>query len=227
MNAGWLIIRWAASCCPAGHRARPRGGLALRVRRLDRGRGAADAAALLSRARRAAARRGAAPELVHPAGAAFADLRQRHRALSRGALLELLYPFALVLGVALSAYARRLARWPFGAPWWAFTFRSTRSPTPRCAMRRTIRSRRGARSRRSRSRSPRCSWRWSSCARCSGADPGKQGAQRAEVHRLHQVRVEAGFGAAAPVFRQPVAGDRDQPRRRRPLTIAPARRATS
>ncbi|HZN85418.1 MAG TPA: hypothetical protein VFB53_01415 [Burkholderiales bacterium] len=36
--------------------------------------------------------------------------------------LELLYPFALVLGVALFAYARRLARWSFGAPWWAFTF---------------------------------------------------------------------------------------------------------
>ena len=36
--------------------------------------------------------------------------------------LELLFPFALVLGVALFAYARRLARWPFGAPWWAFTF---------------------------------------------------------------------------------------------------------
>ena len=36
--------------------------------------------------------------------------------------LELLYPFALVLAVALLAYARGLARWPFGAPWWAFTF---------------------------------------------------------------------------------------------------------
>ena len=36
--------------------------------------------------------------------------------------LELLYPFALVLGVVLFAYARQLARWPFGAPWWAFTF---------------------------------------------------------------------------------------------------------
>ena len=36
--------------------------------------------------------------------------------------LELLYPFALVLAVVLLAYARRLARWPFGAPWWAFTF---------------------------------------------------------------------------------------------------------
>jgi tellurite resistance protein len=38
------------------------------------------------------------------------------------ALLELLFPFALVLAVALFAYARRLAQWPFGAPWWAFTF---------------------------------------------------------------------------------------------------------
>jgi tellurite resistance protein len=36
--------------------------------------------------------------------------------------LELLYPFALVLALALFAYARSFARWPFGAPWWAFTF---------------------------------------------------------------------------------------------------------
>jgi len=36
--------------------------------------------------------------------------------------LELLYPFALVLAVALFAYARQLARWPFGPAWWAFTF---------------------------------------------------------------------------------------------------------
>lgn len=38
------------------------------------------------------------------------------------ALLELLFPFALMLAVALLVYARRLAQWPFGAPWWAFTF---------------------------------------------------------------------------------------------------------
>ena len=38
------------------------------------------------------------------------------------ALLELLYPFALMLAVALLVYARHLARWPFGPPWWAFTF---------------------------------------------------------------------------------------------------------
>ena len=36
--------------------------------------------------------------------------------------LELLYPFALMLAAALLVYARRLAQWPFGAPWWAFTF---------------------------------------------------------------------------------------------------------
>jgi tellurite resistance protein len=36
--------------------------------------------------------------------------------------LELLYPLALVLAAALLVYARRLAEWPFGAPWWAFTF---------------------------------------------------------------------------------------------------------
>ena len=38
------------------------------------------------------------------------------------AFLESLYFFGLVLAVALLAYARGLARWPFGAPWWAITF---------------------------------------------------------------------------------------------------------
>ena len=37
-------------------------------------------------------------------------------------LLELLYPFALALALALLVYARQLARWPFAPPWWAFTF---------------------------------------------------------------------------------------------------------
>jgi tellurite resistance protein len=36
--------------------------------------------------------------------------------------LENLYFFALVLGVALLAYARGFARWGFAASWWAFTF---------------------------------------------------------------------------------------------------------
>jgi tellurite resistance protein len=36
--------------------------------------------------------------------------------------LESLYFFSLLLAVALLVYARRLLRWPFGAPWWAFTF---------------------------------------------------------------------------------------------------------
>ena len=38
------------------------------------------------------------------------------------AFLEALFPFALVLAAALLVYARPLARWPFGPPWWAFTF---------------------------------------------------------------------------------------------------------
>ena len=37
-------------------------------------------------------------------------------------VLESLFYFALVLGAALLIYARRLLRWPFGPPWWAFTF---------------------------------------------------------------------------------------------------------
>jgi tellurite resistance protein len=38
------------------------------------------------------------------------------------AFLEALFPFALVLAAALLIYARPLARWPFGPPWWSFTF---------------------------------------------------------------------------------------------------------
>jgi tellurite resistance protein len=37
-------------------------------------------------------------------------------------LLELLFYFALALAVALLIVSRGLLRWPFGPPWWAFTF---------------------------------------------------------------------------------------------------------
>jgi tellurite resistance protein len=36
--------------------------------------------------------------------------------------LENLFFFSLVLAVALLAYSRKLLRWQFGIPWWAFTF---------------------------------------------------------------------------------------------------------
>jgi tellurite resistance protein len=36
--------------------------------------------------------------------------------------LESLFFFALVLTLALLLYSRGLLRWPFGPPWWAFTF---------------------------------------------------------------------------------------------------------
>ncbi|HZQ72675.1 MAG TPA: hypothetical protein VFB08_07140 [Burkholderiales bacterium] len=36
--------------------------------------------------------------------------------------LENLFYFDVVLALALFFYARRLPRWPFGTPWWAFTF---------------------------------------------------------------------------------------------------------
>ena len=36
--------------------------------------------------------------------------------------LEALYFFGLVLGAALLVVSRNLLRWPFGPPWWAFTF---------------------------------------------------------------------------------------------------------
>jgi tellurite resistance protein len=37
-------------------------------------------------------------------------------------LLEALYFFGLVLAAALLVVSRNLLRWPFGPPWWAFTF---------------------------------------------------------------------------------------------------------
>jgi tellurite resistance protein len=36
--------------------------------------------------------------------------------------LETLYFFALALAAALAVVSRRFWRWPFGPPWWAFTF---------------------------------------------------------------------------------------------------------
>jgi tellurite resistance protein len=54
-----------------------------------------------------------APSLIYANGIAL---------YPEAAFLELLYPFALALAVALLVYARELARWPFGPPWWAFTF---------------------------------------------------------------------------------------------------------
>jgi tellurite resistance protein len=38
------------------------------------------------------------------------------------AFLEMLYPAGLVLLAALACFARGFWRWPFGPPWWAFTF---------------------------------------------------------------------------------------------------------
>jgi tellurite resistance protein len=37
-------------------------------------------------------------------------------------LLESLFYFALALAAALLVYSRSFLRWPFGPPWWAFTF---------------------------------------------------------------------------------------------------------
>jgi tellurite resistance protein len=53
------------------------------------------------------------PSLVYANGVAL---------YPESALLENLFFFSLVLGAALLVYAGRFWRWPFGAPWWAFTF---------------------------------------------------------------------------------------------------------
>ena len=53
------------------------------------------------------------PSLIYAHGATF---------FPEAALLENLVFFALLLFAALLVYARRFLRWPFGTPWWAFTF---------------------------------------------------------------------------------------------------------
>jgi tellurite resistance protein len=52
------------------------------------------------------------PSLIYANGTALFPLK----------FLESLYFFALLLAVALFVYARGFLRWPFGPPWWAFTF---------------------------------------------------------------------------------------------------------
>ena len=54
-----------------------------------------------------------APALVYAHGTAFYE---------SFAFVENLFFFGTLLAVALLVYARGLLRWPFGAPWWAFTF---------------------------------------------------------------------------------------------------------
>lgn len=53
------------------------------------------------------------PSLIYAHGATF---------FPEAALLENLVFFAVLLFAALLIYARGFLRWPFGAPWWAFTF---------------------------------------------------------------------------------------------------------
>ncbi|HEX6265831.1 MAG TPA: hypothetical protein VFZ81_02920 [Burkholderiales bacterium] len=53
------------------------------------------------------------PSLVYASGVALYEATP---------ILENLFFFALLLAAALLAYSRRLLRWPFGPPWWAFTF---------------------------------------------------------------------------------------------------------
>lgn len=53
------------------------------------------------------------PSLIYANGVAL---------YSQLVFLEPLYFFALVLAAALLLVSRRFARWPFGPPWWAFTF---------------------------------------------------------------------------------------------------------
>ena len=53
------------------------------------------------------------PSLIYAHGASF---------FPEAGLLENLLFFGLLLFAALLIYARGFLRWPFGAPWWAFTF---------------------------------------------------------------------------------------------------------
>jgi tellurite resistance protein len=53
------------------------------------------------------------PALVYAHGSAFYE---------SFVFVENLFFFGVLLAVALLVYARGMLRWPFGAPWWAFTF---------------------------------------------------------------------------------------------------------
>ena len=53
------------------------------------------------------------PSLIYANGVAL---------YSQLVFLEPLYFFALALAAALLVVSRGFARWPFGPPWWAFTF---------------------------------------------------------------------------------------------------------
>lgn len=55
------------------------------------------------------------PALIYLNGAALSDA-------PAGAWLEALFLGGLALAAALFVASRGLRRWPFGAPWWAFTF---------------------------------------------------------------------------------------------------------
>jgi tellurite resistance protein len=123
VNAGWLILF-------LGGIAVPQGGLALGHEQISRALFGVSAAAtpfvmglvfyraVLGPALPPPARPTwfillVPPSLVYANGLTFfSDL----------AFLETLFPFATLLAAALLVYACALARWPFGAPWWAFTF---------------------------------------------------------------------------------------------------------
>jgi tellurite resistance protein len=123
VNAGWLLIM-------AGGIVFPSSGIALgnvEASRFMFGVSAAAAPILTALLFVRAALGPPLPELLRPSWFILlvppSLVYANGLALYEGSfLLESLYFFALVLAAALLVYARGLARWPFGAPWWAFTF---------------------------------------------------------------------------------------------------------
>lgn len=125
VNGGWLIVL-------VGGIVMPFGGLPLGHRMLSAGMFCASALAapfVIAAILRRAWRGPALPEPLRPSWFILlvppSVIYVNGSALWPGesaALLESLYWLALPLAAALCVSARGFWRWPFGAPWWAFTF---------------------------------------------------------------------------------------------------------
>ncbi len=123
LNAGWLIVMVGGIVLPGS-------GLALghdEASHLSFGVSAAAAGLLMPLLLLRAMTAAPLPEVLRPSWFILlvppSLIYANGRALfPDAAFLENLYYFALVLAAALFVYARKFWRWPFGPPWWAFTF---------------------------------------------------------------------------------------------------------
>jgi tellurite resistance protein len=122
LNAGWLILMVGGIVVPGPGVALGHG----EASRLFFGFSACAATVLLPLLFARAALAPALPEALRPTWFILlvppSLIYANGAAIFHAELAEALYFAGLVLLLALAFYARGLARWPFGPPWWAFTF---------------------------------------------------------------------------------------------------------